>query len=109
MFKIISAREAINMIGDGDCIAINSFLAWSNPEALHNTLYERITETGSPKNLRLFCAAGFGIWNENRYADRYIKLGAVKEVIAGHFGSMPVATKMALAGEIEAYCLSGPQ
>jgi len=105
MFKIISAREAINMINDGDCIAINSFLAWSNPEALHNALYERIAETGSPNDLRLFCAAGFGIWNENRYADRYMKLGAVKEVVAGHFGSMPVATKMALAGEIEAYCL----
>jgi len=105
MFKIISAREAVDMIHDGDCIAINSFLAWSNPEALHDALYERFTETGSPGNLRLFCAAGFGIWDENRLADRYIKAGAVKEVVAGHFGSMPVATKMALAGEIEAYCL----
>ena len=105
MFKIISAREAINMIKDGDCIAINSLLAWSNPEKLHDALYERFVETGSPNNLRLFCAAGFGVWDENRYADRYIKLGAVKEIVAGHFGSMPVATKMALAGEIEAYCL----
>jgi len=105
MFKIISAREAVDMIKDGDCIAINSFLAWSNPETLHDALYERIVETSSPKDLRLFCAAGFGIWDENRLADRYIKLGAVKEIIAGHFGSMPAATKMALAGEIEAYCL----
>jgi len=105
MFKIISAREAIDMIKDGDCIAINSFLAWSNPESLHDALYERFVETGSPNQLRLFCAAGFGIWDENRYADRYIKLGAVKEIVAGHFGSMPTATKMALAGEIEAYCL----
>ena len=105
MFKIISARDAINMIKDGDCIAINSFLAWSNPETLHDALYERIVETDSPNELRLFCAAGFGVWDENRYADRYIKLGAVREIIAGHFGSMPVATKMALAGEIEAYCL----
>jgi len=105
MFKIISPGEAANMIKDGDCIAINSFLAWSNPEALHDALYERVVETGSPKDLRLFCAAGFGIWDENRLADRYIKLGAVKEIVAGHFGSMPVATKMALAGEIEAYCL----
>jgi len=105
MFKILSAREAINMIKDGDCIAINSFLAWSNPESLHDALYERIAETGSPNELHLFCAAGFGIWDENRLADRYIKTGAVKEIIAGHFGSMPVAVKMALAGEIEAYCL----
>ena len=105
MFKIISPREAAEMIKDGDCIAINSFLAWSNPEALHDALYERFIETGEPKNLRLFCAAGFGIWDEKRGADRYIAAGAVSEVIAGHFGSMPGTVKKAFAGEIEAYCL----
>ena len=105
MFKIISAREAVELIKDGDCIAINSFLAWSNPEALHDALYERFIETGSPKELRLFCAAGFGSWDENRFADRYINAGAVREVVAGHYSSMPAAVKKALAGEIEAYCL----
>jgi propionate CoA-transferase len=105
VFKIISARAAVDMIKDGDCIAINSFIAWSNPEALHDALYERILETGSPKNLRIFCAAGFGVWDEDRLADRYIKLGAVREVIAGHYGGMPATVKMALAGEIEAYNL----
>ena len=93
------------MIRDGDCIAINSFLAWSNPEALHDAVYERFVETGSPGDLRLFCAAGFGVWDGNRCADRYINAGAVREIIAGHYGSMPVATKMALEGKIEAYCL----
>jgi len=39
MFKIISAREAADLIKDGDCIAVNSFLAWSNPETLHDALY----------------------------------------------------------------------
>ena len=75
MFKIISGREAAGIIKNGDCIAINSFLALSNPEALHDALYERFIETGSPNHLRLFCAAGFGVWDENRYADRYIKAG----------------------------------
>ncbi len=105
MFKIISAREAADLIKDGDCIAINSFLALANPEALHDALYEKFIETGSPKELRLFCAAGFGAWDENRFADRYIKAGAVREIIAGHYNSMPAAVKMALAGKIEAYCL----
>ena len=105
MFRIISAREAVGFIKDGDCIAINSFLALSNPEALHDALYERYAETGSPKELRLFCAAGFGAWDENRYADRYIKAGAVREIVAGHYSSMPAAIQKALAGEIEAYCL----
>ena len=105
MFKIISAREAADLIKDGDSIAINSFLALCNPESLHDALYERFTETGSPKDLRLFCAAGFGAWDENRYADRYIKAGAVREIVAGHYSSMPSAIKMALENKIEAYCL----
>ena len=105
MFKIISPEEAADLINDGDCIAINSFLMLSNPRALHDALYERFIRTGSPKNLRLFCAAGFGGWDEDAYADRYIKAGAVREVVAGHYGSMPVATGAGLAGEIDAYCL----
>ncbi|MCL1819521.1 MAG: propionate CoA-transferase [Oscillospiraceae bacterium] len=105
MFKIIAAREAAELIKDGDCIAINAFLALSNPEALHDALYERFIQTGAPKNLRLFCAAGFGVWDENRYADRYIKAGAVCEIVAGHYNSTPAAIQMALAGKIEAYCL----
>jgi len=105
MFKIISAREAVDLIKDGDRVAINSFLALSNPEVLHDALYEKFMETGHPKDLRLFCAAGFGVWDENRYADRYIKAGAVREIIAGHFSSMPAAIQMALNNKIEAYCL----
>jgi len=105
MFKIMTAEDAIDFIKDGACIAINSFLALSNPEVLHNALYEKIAETGSPKELRLFCAAGFGAWDENRYADRYIKTGAVREIIAGHYNSMPAAIHAALSDKIEAYCL----
>lgn len=105
MFKILSAREAIDIIKDGDCLAINSFIAWSNPEALHNALYERIAETGGPKDLRIFCAAGFGAWDENRWGDKYMNTGAIKELIAGHYGAMPGAVKAALEGKIEAYNL----
>lgn len=105
MFRIISAREAADLVRDGDCVAINSFLALSNPEALHDAIYERFMETGAPKDLSLFCAAGFGVWDENRYADRYIRAGAVREIVAGHYSSMPAAIEMALAGGIEAYCL----
>jgi len=34
MFRIISAREAVEYIKDGNCIAINSFLRLSNPETV---------------------------------------------------------------------------
>ena len=105
MYKIVSAKEAVGAIKDGDCVAVNSFLALCNPEALHDALYERFMETGSPKDLRMFCPASFGCWDENRYADRYVKAGAVREVIASHYNSMPAVRDMALSGKIEAYCL----
>jgi propionate CoA-transferase len=105
MFKIVSPREAIDKIPDGARVAINSFLALSNPEELHKAIHERFAESGSPNNLKLFCAAGFGTWDADRYADPYIAAGAVSEIIAGHYNSMPGAIKAALAGKIEAYCL----
>ena len=105
MFKIITPQEAAYLIKDGDCIAINSFLALSNPEQLHDAIYERYAKSGSPGNLSIFCAASFGIWDENRFADRYIKAGAVKEIIAGHYSSVPTAIALAMDNKIEAYCL----
>ncbi|MDR0197916.1 MAG: propionate CoA-transferase [Oscillospiraceae bacterium] len=105
MFKIVTPREAADLIPDNACVAVNSFLALSNPEELHRAIYERFTETGSPRGLRMFCSAGFGAWDENRYADPYIKAGAVSEIIAGHYSSMPAAIQAALSDKIEAYCL----
>jgi len=103
MFTIMSAEEAVSLIKDGDTICINSFLTLGNPEALHEALTKRFLDTGHPKDLTLFCASGFGAWDETRYADPYISAGAVKCVIAGHYSSMPAAVRMAKDEEIEAY------
>jgi propionate CoA-transferase len=103
MFKILSAEEAIGLIRDGDTVGINSFLTLNNPEALHRALAERFEATGHPKELELFCSAGFGAWNEDLLADRYIKAGAVKKIVAGHYNSMPAAMRLAREGRIEAY------
>ncbi len=105
MFQIMTAREAIDLIKDGDCIGINAFLALCNPAELHNALAQKFMQTGHPGQLRLFCAAGFGCWDEARYADPYIAAGAVQEIVAGHFASMPAAVRMAMENKIEAYNL----
>lgn len=103
MFTILSAQEAAALIKDGDTICINSFLTLGNPEALHMALAERFENTGHPRDLTIFCASGFGGWDETRFADKYIAAGAVRCVIAGHVGSMPAVVRMAHSGEIEAY------
>ncbi|MCC8180108.1 MAG: propionate CoA-transferase, partial [Planctomycetes bacterium] len=65
MFTIMTATEAIDCIRDGDCIGINSFLALGNPEALHNALTEKYRRDSHPRDLRIYCASGFGGWDEN--------------------------------------------
>ncbi|GHU78847.1 hypothetical protein FACS1894191_0390 [Clostridia bacterium] len=105
MFHITTPEEAVGLIKDGDRIGINAFLALANPEALHDALTEKYSRDRSPGNLRLFCAAGFGMWDKNRYADPYIGAGAVTEIIAGHYASTPEAVRMAAENRLEAYNL----
>lgn len=105
MFKIMTKEEAVLLIKDGDCIGINSFLTLANPDILHKALAERYERTKSPSNLRIFCTAGFGGWDENTFAEPYVAAGAVKEVVAGHFMSMPAVMRLTKENKIEAYNL----
>lgn len=105
MYKIIPANEAIDLIKDGDVICLNSFLGIENPTALHEAIYEKYSKTGSPKNLTIISSAGFGLWDENKNAERYIREGAVDKLICGHFGAMFSTKRLVLEDRFEAYNL----
>ncbi len=105
MYKIMSPAEAVGIIKDGDCICVNSFVGIENPVEIHEAIYERFKETGSPKNLTMISSAGFGLWDENRNAESYIREGAVDKLICGHFGAMLSTKKLVLEDRFEAYNL----
>ena len=88
MYQIMTADEAMDLINDGDVIALNSFLGIDIPIELHEALYKRYQRTGSPKHLTAISSAGFGAWDENKAAEGYIRDGAVDKIICGHFGAM---------------------
>ena len=93
------------MIKDGDCICVNSFVGIENPAELHEALGRRFHETGSPGNLTVISSAGFGVWDPDRAAEGYIREGAVRRLICGHFGAMPSTKKLVLEDRFEAYNL----
>ena len=101
----MTPAEAVGIIKDGDCICVNSFVGIENPVELHEAIYERFKETGSPKNLTIVSSAGFGLWDENRNAESYIREGAVDKLICGHFGAMLSTKKLVLEDRFEAYNL----
>jgi len=105
MYRIMTADEAISLIRDGDCVCVNSFVGIENPVELHEALHRRYQNTHSPKHLTIVSSAGFGVWDENRSAEGYIRDGAVDRLICGHFGAMPSTKKIILENRFEAYNL----
>lgn len=105
MFRTVTADEAVKLIDDGDVICLNSFVGIENPVELHEALYRRYKETGSPNKLTIISSAGFGVWDENKSAEPYIREGAVDKLICGHFGAMPSTKKLVLEDRFEAYNL----
>ena len=93
------------MIRDGDCICVNSFVGIESPVELHEAIFRRYQKMQSPKHLTIVSSAGFGVWDENRNAEGYIREGAVDRLICGHFGAMPSTKKVVLEDRFEAYNL----
>ena len=105
MYKVMTADEAIDLIKDGDVIALNSFLGIDNPVELHEALYRKYKKTGSPRRLTIISSAGFGAWDEDKAAEGYIREGAVDKIICGHFGAMYSTKRLVLEDRFEAYNL----
>ena len=101
----MSADEAIRLIRDGDVICVNSFVGIENPVELHEAIYRRYQRMQSPNHLTIVSSAGFGVWDEERNAEGYIREGAVDRLICGHFGAMPSTKKILLEDRFESYNL----
>lgn len=105
MYEIMSADEAAALVKDGDVICVNSFVGIENPVELHEAIYRRYMECNSPKHLTIVSSAGFGVWDEDKAAEGYIREGAVDKLICGHFGAMLSTKKLVLEDRFEAYNL----
>ena len=102
--RVITAEEAALMVNDGDTISTGGFVSCACPEALSTALEKRFLETGHPRDLTLFFAAGQG-HRDGTGGDHYGHEGMVKRVVGGHWDRAPKLGDLALANKIEAYNL----
>ncbi len=102
--KIVTAAEAAALVSDGDTVTTSGFVGIGVPDQLLAALETRFLDTGGPRDLTLFFAAGQGD-GADRGLNRLGHEGLLARVIGGHWGLIPKVGQLATNGLIEAYNL----
>ncbi|KEI01722.1 acyl CoA:acetate/3-ketoacid CoA transferase [Clostridium botulinum] len=102
--KVVSIEKAISMIKDGDTLVVSGFVGSAQPEGLSRGAEESFLNTGHPRDLTVFYAAGQGD-SKDKGINHYGYEGLVKRVIGGHWALAPKMQKLAIENKIEAYNL----
>ncbi|MGO9901228.1 MAG: acyl CoA:acetate/3-ketoacid CoA transferase [Solirubrobacteraceae bacterium] len=102
--KVISSDAAVELIVDGDTLAVGGFVGISVPEELLIALAKRFGETRGPRDLTVVFAAGQGD-GAGRGLNRLAHEKLIRRAVGGHWNLVPALGALALDGRIEAYCL----
>lgn len=102
--KIISSKEASNLVKDNDVVAISGFASLGVPETLLKGLEEKFIREKCPNNLTLMFAAAQGD-SDSRGLNHLAHEGLIGKVIGGHFNLAPMIGELIRKNKIYAYNL----
>ena len=102
--RVITEEDAALMVNDGDTVSTGGFVSCACPEALTKALEQRFVETGHPRDLTLFFAAGQG-HRDGTGGDHFGHEGMCRRVVGGHWDRAAKLGELALQNKLEAYNL----
>jgi propionate CoA-transferase len=107
--KVLTAREAADLIRDGDTITVSSSSGLGCPDAVLGGIGERFAQTQSPRDLTSIHPIAAGDMYGIRGIDHLAQPGLLRKVIAGSYPSGPSGAEPPLiwqlieTGGVEAY------
>lgn len=102
MDKLLSFDDAIDLIKDGDTVAVSGFMLATAAREIMVKIGERFKSTGHPENITLYQGAGIGN-NNNQGVCEMTYPGLIKRYVTAHFANNKPMIEMALKNEVEAY------
>lgn len=105
MNKIITAKEAVRYIKDGDTLGINGFgFGFGFAEEVAKAIEERFIKENNLRDLTLLFASGCGDGGYGDFGLNHLAhLGLLKRVIGGHLGLAVKLSDMIANNQVEAY------
>jgi len=100
--KVVTAKEAVQLIKSGDVVATGGFVGAGFAEEIAIAVEEYFMMMDHPRDLTLMYAAGQGDGKE-RGLNHFAHEGLVKRVIGGHWGLAPKLQKLAIENKVLAY------
>ncbi|MFZ2987705.1 acyl CoA:acetate/3-ketoacid CoA transferase [Ideonella sp.] len=102
--NMLTPAQAAGLIQSGQTVVCAGFVGAGHAEAVTRALEARFLQTGQPRDLTLFYAAGQGD-RENRGVNHFGHAGLVQRIIGGHWISAPKLGALVAANQVEAWNL----
>ena len=103
--KVMSVTEALDMIKDGDTLAISAVGSVGYPDYVAAKLEERFLERKSPGGLTLYSAGGHGSLGKHCNDDRFAHIGFLKRHVCTHPKVIPELRALIKQNELEGYIM----